>query len=125
MPKILSVSTFKPPHEVHQEQAVELTRGLFNEKFNDIERLLRVFQNGDIETRNVCMPLDWYGKEHDFEERNQFIYYNMQSTLVYKPCCPVYKETVCLMHQLNRLISMHSFSFQVVVFQRQVSMHAL
>lgn len=70
MPKILSVSTFKPPHEVKQEQAVELTRGLFSEKFNDIERLLRVFQNGDINTRNVCMPLDWYGNAHDFEERN-------------------------------------------------------
>jgi alkylresorcinol/alkylpyrone synthase len=70
MPKILSVSTFKPPHEVKQEQAIELTRSLFSEKYNDIERLLKVFQNGDIETRNVCMPLEWYGKEHDFEERN-------------------------------------------------------
>ena len=28
MPKILSVSTFKPPHEVKQQQAVELTRSL-------------------------------------------------------------------------------------------------
>ena len=70
MPKILSVSTFKPPHEVKQQQAVELTRSLFSEKYKDIERLLKVFQNGDIETRNVCMPLEWYGKEHDFEERN-------------------------------------------------------
>ena len=71
MPKILSVSLFKPPYEVKQEQAVELTRSLFNEKYQDIERLLKVFQNGEIEKRNVCMPLDWYGKEHDFEERNQ------------------------------------------------------
>ena len=70
MPKILSVSTFKPPYEVKQEQAVELTRSLFSEKYKDIERLLNVFQNGDIETRNVCMPIEWYGKEHDFEERN-------------------------------------------------------
>ncbi|MFJ7936256.1 type III polyketide synthase [Sporosarcina sp. NPDC096371] len=70
MPKILAVSTFKPPHQVYQEQATELTRSLFSEKYQDIERLLKVFQNGDIETRNVCMPLDWYGKKHDFEERN-------------------------------------------------------
>ena len=33
MPKILSVSSFKPPYEVKQEQAVELTRSLFNEKY--------------------------------------------------------------------------------------------
>ena len=71
MPKILSVSTFKPPFEIKQESAVELTRSLFSEKYNDIERLLRVFQNGDIEKRNVCMPIEWYGQPHDFEERNQ------------------------------------------------------
>lgn len=70
MPKILAVSTVKPPHTVYQEQAVTLTRSLFSEKYQDIERLLNVFQNGDIETRNVCMPLEWYGQEHDFEERN-------------------------------------------------------
>ena len=70
MPKILSVSIFKPPHEIMQEQAVELTRALFSEKFENIERLLKVFANGDIETRNICMPLDWFTKEHDFEERN-------------------------------------------------------
>ncbi|MDN4607823.1 type III polyketide synthase [Sporosarcina highlanderae] len=70
MPKIVSVSTVLPPHEVKQEQAVELTRSLFSRKFKDIERLLKVFQNGDIEKRDVCMPLEWYGKSHDFEERN-------------------------------------------------------
>ena len=70
MPKILSVSTVLPPHEVKQEQAVELTRALFSRRFKDIERLLKVFQNGDIEKRDVCMPLEWYGQPHDFEERN-------------------------------------------------------
>lgn len=70
MPKILSVSTVKPPHAIKQQQAVELTRALFSERFNNIERLLRVFDNGDIDTRNICMPLDWFKKEHDFEERN-------------------------------------------------------
>ena len=70
MPKILSVSTFKPPHKIQQHQAAELTRALFSERFSNIERLLRVFDNGDIETRNICMPLDWFEKEHDFEERN-------------------------------------------------------
>ena len=70
MPKILSVSTVLPPHEVKQEEAVQLTRSLFSREFKDIERLLKVFQNGDIEKRDVCMPLEWYGQAHDFEERN-------------------------------------------------------
>ncbi len=70
MPKIISVSIYKPPHEIKQQQAVELTRALFSDKFTDIERLLKVFDNGDIKTRNICMPLNWFEKEHDFKERN-------------------------------------------------------
>lgn len=70
MPKIMSVSSVKPKYEIKQEQAVELTRALFSERFSNIERLLKVFDNGDIETRNLCMPLNWFEKEHDFEERN-------------------------------------------------------
>ncbi|MEK3937584.1 3-oxoacyl-[acyl-carrier-protein] synthase III C-terminal domain-containing protein [Sporosarcina sp. FSL W7-1349] len=70
MPKILSISTIQPRYEVTQDEAVELTRSLFSKRFKDINRLLTVFQNGDIEKRHVCMPLDWYGETHDFKERN-------------------------------------------------------
>lgn len=71
MPNILSISTLPPPYEVTQNEAVQLTRSLFSRKFKDIDRLLTVFQNGDIEKRHVCMPLEWYGNQHDFEERNE------------------------------------------------------
>ncbi|MGN7410820.1 type III polyketide synthase [Sporosarcina sp. SAFN-010] len=71
MPQIVSVSTHLPPNLIKQEEAVELSRSVFSGRFKDIERLLTVFQNGDIEQRNVCMPLDWYGQTHDFEERNE------------------------------------------------------
>lgn len=70
MSKIMSVSSVKPKYEIKQQQAVELTRALFSEKFSNIERLLKVFDNGDIDTRHLCMPLSWFEKEHDFEERN-------------------------------------------------------
>ena len=60
MPKILSVSIFKPPHEIMQEQAVELTRALFGEKFNNIERLLKVFANGDIRPVIFACLLNWF-----------------------------------------------------------------
>lgn len=35
-----------------------------------MERLLKVFENGEIETRNFCVPPDWYREQHTFEERN-------------------------------------------------------
>lgn len=71
MPKIASVSTFAPPHILSQESATDLTRELFKEKFQDIERLLKVFQNGEIEKRHFSVPMEWFSNNHDFEERNR------------------------------------------------------
>lgn len=71
MPKIASVSTFAPPNVLSQESATDLTRELFKEKFQDIERLLKVFQNGEIEKRHFSVPMDWFSMAHDFEERNR------------------------------------------------------
>ncbi len=86
MPKILSVSSFNPPHKIEQVQAAELTRALFSDKFDNIERLLKVFENGEIQTRHLCMPLEWFHEHHDFEERNLLyldfaIQYGVQAVL--------------------------------------------
>ncbi|MET3575334.1 type III polyketide synthase [Bhargavaea ullalensis] len=70
MPVIQSIYTTVPEHEIRQDDAAGLTRRLFKEKFKDIERLLRVFDNGDIETRHVAMPLEWYEENHPFGVRN-------------------------------------------------------
>ncbi|AOV07054.1 type III polyketide synthase [Sporosarcina ureilytica] len=70
MPTILSVNTVNPPFAIKQTDAVELTRTLFKDKFKNIERLLKVFDNGEINNRYLCMPIDWFKHEHDFEERN-------------------------------------------------------
>lgn len=70
MPTILSVSTVNPPFPINQNDALELTRMLFQNKFKNIERLLNVFHNGEIDNRHLCMPLEWFKDEHDFEERN-------------------------------------------------------
>lgn len=70
MPRILSVSTINPPFIVKQTEAVQLTRSLFKNRFQDIERLLTVFENGEIHKRHLCMPLEWFEQNHDFEERN-------------------------------------------------------
>ncbi|WP_153730868.1 type III polyketide synthase [Sporosarcina obsidiansis] len=70
MPTIHSVSTVSPPVEIKQEDAMSFARSLFSDSFKDIDRLLKVFQNGEIDTRQVCMPLEWYAEPHDFETRN-------------------------------------------------------
>jgi len=70
MPKIASVSTYNPPYTLKQENIEELTKELFSEKVPQLDRLLRVFKNGEIETRNFCVPLEWHKEEHSFEEPN-------------------------------------------------------
>jgi len=71
MPKILSVTSYQPPHIITQEDASTLTKELFKESFQDIERLLKVFQNGEIKKRHFCVPVEWFGEPHTLEERNQ------------------------------------------------------
>ncbi len=70
LPKIVSVSTYRPPYTLHQANAEELTKELFHEKIPRLERYLKVFENGEIETRHFCVPAEWYRTEHTFEERN-------------------------------------------------------
>lgn len=84
MPNILSVSTVNPPFAIKQAEAVELTRALFKDKFSNIERLLKVFDNGEIQNRNFCMPPNWFEQPHDLEERNHLyiehaVHYGVQA----------------------------------------------
>jgi len=69
-PRILSTATAVPPHRVEQGDAKEFARELFAGKFWGLERLLPIFDNGLIEARYFCQPLEWLGQEWSFPERN-------------------------------------------------------
>jgi alkylresorcinol/alkylpyrone synthase len=69
-PRVLAVGTALPPHRIDQEQARALTRAIFQDATRDLERLLRVFDNGHVKTRYLSAPLDWYYTNHTWSERN-------------------------------------------------------
>lgn len=71
MPKIQSISSFLPPYSYSQDQASTLLKNLFTDHYDDLERMLKVFQNGDIESRQFCVPMEWFEHPHDLEERNR------------------------------------------------------
>lgn len=71
MPFIRSVVTENPPYRFDQKEVVKVVRSLFGEHYTDIERLLRVFGNGQIESRYFAAPLSWFEKERGLEEKNQ------------------------------------------------------
>lgn len=67
---IRKVVTENAPYRVNQEEIVDVVRNLFGDHYDDIERLLRVFGNGQIESRYFAAPLDWFEGEHGLEEKN-------------------------------------------------------
>lgn len=70
MPLIASVGTAIPPYEVRQAESQDFARKIFQGSFLDLERLLRVFESTNIERRYFCTQLDWFEKEHSWEEKN-------------------------------------------------------
>ncbi|TYR79990.1 type III polyketide synthase [Priestia megaterium] len=70
MPKILSTGFCIPPHELTQQDTLMFAKDLFSESFRDINRLLTVFENGQIEKRNFAKGLSWFQQDHTFEEKN-------------------------------------------------------
>lgn len=70
MPRIASISTYSPPYTLAQADLAQLTKELFQYKMPRLERLLKVFANGEIEQRHFCVPPSWYEEAHRFEERN-------------------------------------------------------
>lgn len=71
MPKIHSISSYKPPYSYSQTDAALLLKTLFTDHYTDLDRMLRVFENGEIESRQFCVPMEWFEQPHDLEERNR------------------------------------------------------
>lgn len=70
MPHILSIGTSNPPYEIGQNEAMAFARELFKHDYKDIDRLLTVFQTGQIERRFFSAPLTWFSKPRGFQEKN-------------------------------------------------------
>jgi alkylresorcinol/alkylpyrone synthase len=70
LPRIAAVETVNPPHKLSQKETMEFARNLFKDAFSDIERLLKVFQNGEISSRYFVMPIEWFKEKRSFQEKN-------------------------------------------------------
>jgi alkylresorcinol/alkylpyrone synthase len=70
MPTILSVGIAAMPYQVNQEETKRYVKQLFARSFSPIDRLLKVFENGEIRSRSFVQPLEWYKEKHRFSEKN-------------------------------------------------------
>ncbi|WP_114391829.1 type III polyketide synthase [Oleisolibacter albus] len=66
---LLGLATATPPHRLTQEQTREVARSVFADHMRDFERLAPVFTNAGIDSRQSCVPLDWYRTRHGWRDR--------------------------------------------------------
>lgn len=109
MPKIASISTYTPPYSLEQSNIEKLTKELFQDKIPQLNRLLKVFENGDIHTRHFCVPLEWHQSEHSFEERN-----NLYIELATQYSVEVIKQ--CLNSQFFLESPLHPSEIDAIIF---------
>jgi len=67
-PRLLSLATASPPHQLTQSEAAGKASILFGATHG--ERLVGVFKNAAIETRQITASVDWLTQPHTFAERN-------------------------------------------------------
>jgi alkylresorcinol/alkylpyrone synthase len=70
MPYITAVSKIDLPCKIDQREVKEAARIAFTSRSPHMERLIGVFDNTQIKTRNFCKPLDYYTGHSTFEDRN-------------------------------------------------------
>ena len=69
-PRVLSVGTAVGSTVIAQEQARSSMRTLFASGFKDIERLISVFDNGQVMTRRLAAPIEWFVTQYSWAEKN-------------------------------------------------------
>ncbi len=69
-PRLLSIATAVPQHVLRQEDVRDWAGDLFGSTRGNMARLLPAFDNAGIDTRYSCVPLNWYGEDHGWRERN-------------------------------------------------------
>jgi len=70
MPSIAAVSTITFPDKVPQQVIKQAARNFFAPKFPMIDRLMDIFENTDIHSRNFSLPLEYFASLNSFEKRN-------------------------------------------------------
>lgn len=70
MPKLTGLQIIDFKHKAGQDELKEFARNLFGDKFKDINRLIKAFDNSLIKTRNLCVPVSYFKSDKTFKEKN-------------------------------------------------------
>lgn len=68
--KLVSVATAVPPYCLEQPEVAAAAHRAFAARYDDFERLSRVFQSSGIKRRYAARPIEWYFEPLGWPERN-------------------------------------------------------
>ena len=71
MAKVISVGTADAPYKFPQSEVKGFVHVLFSDAYENIERMVNVFDNSMIEMRHFSQPKEWAIQTHGFRERNE------------------------------------------------------
>tara|TARA_X000000950_G_scaffold285107_1_gene389969 strand:- start:276 stop:1292 length:1017 start_codon:yes stop_codon:yes gene_type:complete len=80
---IIGINSSFPNHEVNQKEVLELSRKIFSKR-KDFEKMVKVYENSGVNTRFLVQSLNWYKKQHSWEERNTL--FKQYSLILLKTC---------------------------------------
>jgi alkylresorcinol/alkylpyrone synthase len=67
--KLVSLATSVPPHVLNQSDVASAASRGFAGRYDDFDRMARVFKNSGIRQRHAVRPIDWYLKPLGWPER--------------------------------------------------------
>ena len=67
---LMSVATAVPAHRIDQRDAARAAHQGFAARYDDFERLVKVFETSGIQSRYLVRPLEWYMEPLGWSERN-------------------------------------------------------
>ena len=69
---LLGIATVVPRYEIRQEDVMPRVQNyLSGVDKSALERLMPIYENAGIERRFSCVPPEWYGEPHGWEEKNR------------------------------------------------------
>src|SRR6201985_3468963 len=68
--KLVSLATAVPPNVLSQSDVAAAANQLFGGRYDDFERLARVFKSSGIRRRHAVRPIDWYLAPLGWPERH-------------------------------------------------------
>jgi alkylresorcinol/alkylpyrone synthase len=67
----LSLATASPPNEITQDRVAQVAQTIFGERFPGFDRMVPIFRNSGVRTRQLAMPVEWYLEPHGWPERGE------------------------------------------------------